>query len=99
MKVISLTDMSKRRPWNEKEIAACVKAFKRYIARGKIPGKYDVEKKQDNVSILRKRSWKQIKDYVRNQIVRNKMMKKSKSKYKCSYLSLELVIYSIFIQI
>lgn len=62
----------KRVPWSTEESAAALTYFSSFIKQGKVPGKRDVDKCVKQHPILQSRSWKIVKDFIRNQIVRVK---------------------------
>ena len=61
-----------KRPWSEEEKAAVLDCFGHHILQGKIPGKKDIEDCMKKYPFLQKRTWKNIKDFVRNQIASKK---------------------------
>lgn len=63
----------KKTPWKDNERAAVLTFFNSHIITGKIPVKREVDACIAKNACLRKRPWRNIKDFVRNKI-------KSKSK-------------------
>ena len=59
------------RPWSEGEKAAVLKSFGQHIELGKIPGKKDIEECR-KMYPLQRRTWTNIKDFVRNRIASKK---------------------------
>lgn len=63
-------------PWSREESSAALDFFSTFIKKGKVPGKSDVEACIKAHQVLKNRSWKVVKDFVRNQIVKlSKMLK------------------------
>ncbi|XP_062608302.1 uncharacterized protein LOC134270140 [Saccostrea cucullata] len=62
------THTKKRVPWSIPEKKVVLNHFKKTILLGRLPGKKDIEDliKADKKSILTNRSWKNIKDFIRN---------------------------------
>lgn len=55
-------------PWSKEEKEAVNRCLWRFIASGKLPGKNHCEQCIQQEPCLRKRQWKNIKDFVRNKI-------------------------------
>lgn len=62
---------SVKKPWTELETAAVARWFTRHIQLGKLPKKHEVVTVLSKEPALQRRTWKNVKDYVRNQIDRN----------------------------
>lgn len=61
-----------KRQWSDAEKAAVKETMKKYIAQRKpLPGKTAIETAKKNAPILQNRSWRNIKDCVRNIITAN----------------------------
>jgi len=55
-----------RRAWSEEEKAAVKNHFAKYLLIDQLPGKADIVKILERDEVLQHRSWKNIKDYIRN---------------------------------
>lgn len=64
-----------KRLWTEGEKAAVLQYFGCHIAQGKLPGKKEVDECKKSNFVLDRRTWKNVKDYVRNRIATNKTKK------------------------
>nr|XP_022308439.1 uncharacterized protein LOC111114442 [Crassostrea virginica] len=60
--------LGKRKPWTEPEKETVAKHFQKYILLKKLPGKREIQKCLDAELVLRKRTWRNVKDYIRNTI-------------------------------
>lgn len=66
-----------RFPWNETEKELILSKFKIEIKNGIVPGKDKCTKvKEEHDNILSRRSWTDIKFFIKNTITRNKKFKK-----------------------
>ena len=63
-------------PWSAGESSAALNFFSTSIKKGKVPGKSDVEACIKAHPILKNRTWKVVKDFVRNHIVKLAKMQK-----------------------
>lgn len=61
-----------KRSWTENEKTAVMKHFQRDIMLKRLPGKEVIEKCIQQEEDLQRRTWKNIKDYVRNQFGKHK---------------------------
>ncbi|KAL8599957.1 hypothetical protein ACOMHN_050259 [Nucella lapillus] len=57
-----------RRKWSEEEKTACLNQFEQFIFLGNLPGKTVIEKRSAHEPALKKRTWLQIKHFIRNRI-------------------------------
>ena len=58
-----------KRPWSNEEKQAVEKHLKKYIIRGHLPGKKEIEKCLEmEKNVLVNRAWTNIKDFCRNKI-------------------------------
>ena len=57
-----------KKPWSEAEKTVVLKYFENDILMNKLPGKRNIEECMRQNPILQKRTWKNIKDCVRNRI-------------------------------
>ncbi|XP_064628861.1 uncharacterized protein LOC135488255 [Lineus longissimus] len=62
-------------PWTDEQRQAVRHYFTQHIALGKCPSKREVEGCQTEEPCLKKRAWRNIKDFVRNDIVKAKRKK------------------------
>jgi hypothetical protein len=62
--------MVQKRPWTVDEKAAIKKHFAKNILLGKLPGKRDIENCLKIEKALRNRNWTNVKDHIRNQIIK-----------------------------
>jgi hypothetical protein len=60
-----------RRLWQQHEQEAVKKYMLQFIVRGQLPKKDDIEPWLATEPALASRSWKNIKDFVRNSIISN----------------------------
>lgn len=58
----------KAKPWSEEEKTAVLRHFRSHISLAKIPKKEESEKCLKKEPCLRTRTWKNVKDFVRNRI-------------------------------
>ncbi|XP_078314008.1 uncharacterized protein LOC111109333 [Crassostrea virginica] len=77
-KVIGIP-LGKRKPWTEPEKETVAKHFQKYILLKKLPGKREIQKCLDAELVLRKRTWRNVKNYIRNTITA--MERKTLSKF------------------
>ena len=61
-------------PWTAAEKKAVMQFFTDQIRKHVVPGKSDCVRCINSYPVLGKRSWTNVKDYVRNQIVRAKRL-------------------------
>ncbi|KAJ8023168.1 N-lysine methyltransferase KMT5A-B [Holothuria leucospilota] len=66
-----LPDEPTKRVWSESEKAAVLRHFSNHIHLHKLPRKEAIEKCLAQEPCLRRRTWKNIKDFVRNKITSN----------------------------
>jgi hypothetical protein len=59
-------------PWSAKERSTALENFDTDIKRGLLPGKKKIEKVISEEPHLAKRSWKNVKDFLRNHIEKMK---------------------------
>ena len=57
----------RRKPWTKQEKDVVLKKFGKLVHLGKLPGKFDCQCLIQENSVLKNRSWNNIKDFVRNQ--------------------------------
>lgn len=62
----------KARPWSEMEKTAVLRHFRSHIVLAKIPKKEESEKCIKKEPCLSTRTWKNVKDFVRNRIISTK---------------------------
>ncbi|XP_072015345.1 uncharacterized protein [Amphiura filiformis] len=65
----------KKIPWNEQQVAAVKRHLNKYIATGVLPGKDEILKCKEGEPTLKCRTWQNIKDYIRHQIVKSRKPK------------------------
>ena len=61
-----------KRPWTEEEKRVVFEFFEDNIIRCKLPGKRDIDECLRKNEVLQTRSWRNIKDCIRNKIVSKK---------------------------
>ncbi|KAJ8021969.1 Hematopoietic prostaglandin D synthase [Holothuria leucospilota] len=61
----------RRKPWTEEEVAVVKAAFQKEILLHRLPGKADIEKVLKRNSCLKGRSWRNVKDFIRNRYTRS----------------------------
>ena len=57
-----------RKPWTDEEKRAIKQSFRSNLVTRKIPHKIEILSAQNEFPVLARRSWKNIKDFVRNTI-------------------------------
>lgn len=68
--IISYREKNGRRHTWTKEEKRCVEtAFRKHLAVKRLPGKRECEQLLETNDVLRKRTWRMVKDFVRNKIV------------------------------
>lgn len=60
--------LGKRVPWTEKEKETVIKQFQKYLLLKKLPGKRDIQNCIDTEIVLSRRTWRNVKDFIRNTI-------------------------------
>lgn len=68
---------TKRLTWSLQEIEAVERHLVKYILTETIPGADAIRKCMDEETILKNRTWKNVKDFVRNRIVSIQRKKKN----------------------
>lgn len=53
-------------PWSDAEVAAVRSSLDKFFYSDKLPGKVDIEACIAKHSVLAKRTWKTVKDLIRN---------------------------------
>lgn len=66
MSVLYVTVVGPRRQWSEEERIAVKSLFEDWIVRRRLPGKDVIESQKAQSPSLMQRSWRNIKDYIRN---------------------------------
>ena len=56
----------KRRPWSEMERQAVLGHFQKAMLRKVLPGKAEIDNLIETSPCLKERTWKNVKDYIRN---------------------------------
>lgn len=64
------TPVGKRVPWTEKETV--IKHFQKYLLLKKLPGKREIQNCIDMEIVLSRRTWRNVKDFIRNTITDRK---------------------------
>nr|XP_054770981.1 uncharacterized protein LOC129278875 [Lytechinus pictus] len=59
---------SERKVWTKKEKTAVASSLRYFFIHHKLPGKREIEKAMSSQPVLQARNWKNIKDFVRNNI-------------------------------
>lgn len=62
------TPVGKRVPWTEKEKETVIKQFQKYLLLKKLPGKREIQNCIDTEIVLSRRTWRNVKDFIRNTI-------------------------------
>lgn len=65
----------KKKQWTREEKASVKKHLERFLVMGQLPGKRDCEKCIAEEKALKDRTWKNVKDFCRNQITAMKTAK------------------------
>ena len=65
----------KKKAWTEGEKFAVEKHFSQHIVMQKLPGKREIEQCMARERALKDRSWTNVKDYIRNKIMKRKTRK------------------------
>ena len=65
-----------KRPWSEVEKSIVLEYFQQSILRNDVPGKREIEKCMKLHPVLQSRTWRNIKDCVRNRVTSRKGKKR-----------------------
>lgn len=65
------TQKTQKRAWSFEEEGAVRRHLGRYITMGTFPGKNEIEICMKNETVLNRRTWRNIKDFIRNKITAN----------------------------
>lgn len=69
--------LGKRVPWTEKEKETVIKHFQKYLLLKKLPGKRDIQNCIDMEIVWRRRTCRNVKDFIRNTITTTERKKNS----------------------
>jgi len=67
--VLICCNPGKKRLWSNDEKQAVLRHLNQFLIEPQLPGKEAIEQCKENEQILERRSWRNIKDFCRNQIL------------------------------